>query len=209
MKLEEQLEKALSELRKEKQRKFDQTVDLIINLKNFDPKKHQINLFVIVPFKIKERKIAGFFETKVKGIDVITPEEFKKYSEKKEIKKLVRSYDFFISQSNLMPKVASFFGRVLGPAGKMPSPQLGILNEVNEKTIEEVKKKIENSIKLKVKEASIKVAIGKQSMKDSEIIENCVSFYNSVLKFLPKGKENIKNIEIKFTMTKPIKISLK
>lgn len=209
MQLEKQLEKALSELRKSKERKFDQTVDLIINLKNFDHKKNQINASIIVPFKIKDKKIAAFAETKIKGIDTITPQEFNKYSDKKNLKKLVKSYDFFISQLNLMPKVASIFGRVLGPAGKMPSPQLGIINSLDEKTIEQTKKRIENSIKLKIKEPSIKVAIGKQSMKDSEIIENCISFYNSILKILPKGKENIKNIQIKFTMSKPIKIFLK
>ena len=46
-------------------------------------------------------------------------------------------------------------------------------------------------------------------MKDEEIIENIISVYNSVLKELPKNKENVKNIEIKFTMTKPIKINIK
>ena len=51
--------------------------------------------------------------------------------------------------------------------------------------------------------------IGKQSMEDEKIIENVLAVYNSLLKSLSKGKENIKNIEIKFTMTKPKKIILK
>ena len=46
-------------------------------------------------------------------------------------------------------------------------------------------------------------------MKDEEIIENIIAVYNSVLKAVPKDKENIKNIELKFTMTKPQKIILK
>ena len=69
--------------------------------------------------------------------------------------------------------------------------------------------KINNSIKLKTKEASIKLPIGKQSMKDEEIIENVVAVYNAVLKALPKEKDNVKNIGIKFTMTKPQKIRIR
>jgi len=136
-------------------------------------------------------------------------DEFKKYSDKSKMKHLVSTYDFFIAQASLMPSVATNFGRVLGPTGKMPSPQLGIILNADEKTINELKNKINTSIKIKVKEPSIKIPIGKQSMKDEDIIENVMSVYNLLLKTLPRNKENIKNIEIKFTMTKPYKIYLR
>jgi large subunit ribosomal protein L1 len=131
MELKEQLKKALSELRKGKERKFDQTADLIINLQKFDLKKSKINLFVSVPHKIKDKKICAFLETENKDIKTITPEQFKKYSDKKELKNLIKDFDFFIAVASLMPKVATAFGRALGPAGKMPSPQLGILTNAN------------------------------------------------------------------------------
>ncbi|HEB46989.1 MAG TPA: hypothetical protein ENI22_00785, partial [Candidatus Pacearchaeota archaeon] len=123
--------------------------------------------------------------------------------------KLVKEFDFFMAQASVMPKVATTFGKILGPAGKMPSPQLGLLFNVNEKDINELKKKINSNVKIKVREPSIKLAIGKQSMKNDEIISNVLAVYNSVLKSLSKGKENIKNIELKFTMTKPQKIYIK
>src|SRR3989344_4840366 len=182
MELEADIKKALEELRKNKERKFDQTVDLIINLQKFDAKKNQLNLFVNVPFKVKDKKICAFLETKNSEIETITPNDFKDYSDKKALKKLVKKFDFFIAQASVMPKIAATFGRVLGPAGKMPSPQLGILMDVNDKTIEEVKKKINNSIKIRIKEASIKLAIGKQSMKNEEIVENVMAVYNAVMK---------------------------
>ncbi len=207
--LNEQLKQALTELRKEKQRKFDQTVDLIVNLQKFDIKKNSVNTFVFAPYKIKDKKIAGFLEVKNKNIDTITPDQFKKYSDKKELKKIAKNYDFFIAQPSTMPKVATTFGRVLGPLGKMPSPQLGIILNTDDKTISELKEKINSSIKIRTKDASIKIPIGKQSMKDEEIIENILVVYNALLKSLSKGKENIKNIELKFTMTKPKKISVK
>ena len=208
MELKQDLQKALAELRKEKERKFDQTVDLIINLQKFDIKKHSVNLFITIPHKVKEKKVAAFLESKNKNVYTITEAEFKKYSDKKKLKKLVKEFDFFISQANLMPKVATTFGRVLGPVGKMPSPQIGILANVNEKAINELKEKINNTFKTKVKEASIKLPIGKQSMKDQDIIENILAVYDIILKEMPRQKENIKNIEIKFTMTKPQKIKI-
>src|SRR4030042_1007016 len=109
--LNEQLETALNELRKEKERKFDQTLDLIINLQKFDVKKTPLNIFISVPHKVKDKKICAFLEIKNSNVDTITKSEFKKYSDKKEVKKLARRYDFFISQASLMPLVATTFGR--------------------------------------------------------------------------------------------------
>ena len=209
MALQEDLQKALVELRKEKARKFDQTVDLVLNLQKFQIKKEQINIVVAVPNPIKQKKVCGFLEVPNKSIDTIGPEEFKKYSDKKEIKKLVAKYDFFIAEAKLMPKVATVFGRALGPSGKMPSPQLGILMNNDEKTLKELLTKINSSVKLKTKEASMKIAIGKQSMKDEQIVENAMAVYTAAEKALVRGKENIKNVEIKFTMTKPVKIKLR
>ncbi len=209
MEIEQELKKALAELRKEEERKFNQTLDLIVNLQKFDVKKESVNLFIQVPHKIKDKKICAFLTSKHKDIDTITEADFRRYSDKKELKKLEKNYDFFIAQAVLMPKVATVFGRVLGPSGKMPSPQLGIVPNADDKIIGELKEKIDHSMKIRSKEASIKLGVGKQKMKDEELIENIISVYNSLLKALPKGQDNIKNIEIKFTMTKPQKILLK
>jgi len=209
--IQDQLKKALVELRAlpEAARKFDQSVDLLINLQKFDVKKTPINLFINVPHKVKDKRIAAFFEVKRKDVDTITLDEFKAYSEKSQIKKLVNRYDFFIAQASLMPKVAATFGRALGPSGKMPSPQLGIIMNVEDKTLKELLEKINHNIKLKAKEPSIKIAIGKQSMKDEDIIENIMVVYNALLKALTKEKDNVKNLEVKFSMTKPIKVGVR
>jgi len=206
MALKEELSKALTELRKEKKRNFNQTIDLIINLKKYDFKKSPLNLFINLPHNVKDKKICAFLESKNNNVETITQEEFRKYSDKKELKLLVNKFDFFIAQASLMPKVATTFGRFLGPVGKMPSPQLGILMDVNEKTLNELKLKINSNVKIRSKEASIKLAIGKEDMKDEDVIENIMSVYEVVLKSLPRENDNIKNVEIKFTMTKPKKI---
>ena len=108
-----------------------------------------------------------------------------------------------------MPSVATSCGRVLGPSGKMPSPQLGILMNPDDKSIKELIDKINQSVRIRVKESSIKIPIGKEKMNDEKIIENVMVVYNALLKSLPKEKDNVKNIEIKFTMSKPMKVSVK
>ena len=208
--IEEMIKSGLEKLRADaKERKFDQTVDFVINLQKYSLKKNPINMFVTVPHKAKNKKVAAFLETDSDLIDTITVNNFKKYNDKKKLKTLVKKYDFFIAQGSIMPKVATTFGRVLGPAGKMPSPQLGIILNADEKTIEDLKQKINTSVKIRVKENSIKIPVGKQSMKDEDIIENAMAIYQEALKHLPREKENVKNIEVKFTMSKPIKIHVR
>ena len=207
---EEELKQALERLRSEsKERKFIETVDLVINLQKYSTKKNPINLFISVPHKVKDKKIAAFLEADSDLIDTITLNDFKKYSDKKSLKSLVDKYDFFIAQGKIMPKVATTFGRVLGPTGKMPSPQLGLILNADEKTINDLKDKINTSVKIRVKESSVKVPVGKKNMSDEDIIENVLSIYNELLKALPREKENIKNVELKFTMSKPVKIHIR
>jgi ribosomal protein L1 len=43
-------------------------------------------------------------------------------------------------------------------------------------------------------------------MKDEDIAENILSFYNTILSLLPQEKNNIKNIFLKLTMSKPLLI---
>lgn len=207
--LKDQLQESLKQLRENsKERKFDQTVDLVINLQKYEVKKTPINLVLSLPHKIKDKKVCAFLEVENKNIDTVTFSEFPKYKDKKKVKNLVDKYDFFIAQASLMPKVASTFGKVLGPAGKMPSPQMGIVMDATDKIIEDLKTKINNSLKLRVKEASVKLPVGKQSMSDADIIENITSVYNAILAALPRDKQNIKNVQLKFTMTKPVKFKI-
>jgi ribosomal protein L1 len=204
----EEIPAAIAEIRKEKKRKFAQTLDLIINLKNFDIKKQSINIVVTLPHEVKKRSVCAFLTKNNSLIDTITQAEFEKYKNKKELKKLIKKYDSFISVASLMPSVAVAFGRVLGPAGKMPAPQLGILPSEDDKVINELLGRINKIVKVKSKEASLKISIGKEVLKDEEIKENILATYNAVLNALPRQKENIKSVLIKLTMGKPIKLKI-
>ena len=200
------IEQAIEELRKNEKRKFEQGIDLIINLRKFDIRKNTINIFVNLPHKIREKKICGFIESKTNLIDTIPKAAFVNYKEKKDLKKLVKKYDFFISSAANMPSVATAFGRILGPAGKMPSPKLGIITNESDKDISSVIERINAVTRIQTKEPSIKILIGKEKMKDSDLIDNVKSVYNTVLNELPNKNDNIKSVMIKLTMSKPIKI---
>lgn len=205
----EEILQALSELRKQEKRKFSQSVDLIINLKSFDIKRENISLFVSLPHKAREIKVCAFLNTKSKIVDSITKPEFDKYKGKKEIKNLAKSYDFFIAHASLMPSIAQNFGKYLGTAGKMPSPQLGIITNDSESIIKETIEKAGKTIRVRTKEPCIKVLVGKEDMKDEEIAENILAIYNAVLNALPRKKDNIRSVLIKFTMSHPVKIKVR
>jgi large subunit ribosomal protein L1 len=202
------LNEALVELRKEEKRKFPQSVDLIVNLKGIDLKRENVAGVFEVPHKIKDKVVCGFLNERSELVRTVTKLDFPKYKDKKAMKKLVEECDFFIASASLMPLVAATFGKALGPAGKMPSPQLGVLMQENEKTIGELLKKIDKSIKVRAKEPSIKLMVGKEDMTDSQILENVQAAYNGIVNALPNKKESVRNVMIKFTMTKPIKVEM-
>ena len=204
-----ELKEALNELRKLEKKKFDQSIDLIVNLKSIDLKGGNVNAIIDLPHKIGDKKVCAFLTKKSDLVDSVIPIEFQKYKDKVALKNLIKNYDFFIGAAQVMPAVASTFGKVLGPAGKMPSPQLGVLMQENDSAIKTLLEKIGKSIKIRAKEASIKLSIGKESMENEQILENLRKVYNGILNALPNKKENIRNVMIKLTMSKPIKVEIK
>ena len=142
-------------------------------------------------------------------VKTVSPLDFPKYKDKNALKNLVKEYDFFISNISLMPSVATTFGKALGPSGKMPSPQLGVLSNEDEASIKALINKISHSIKVRLKEPSFKVAVGKENMLDEEIISNALAVYQGLINVLPTKRDNVKSVMLKFTMTKPLKVEIK
>lgn len=198
------LKKALTELRNCEKRKFSQTVELIVNLQNYDVRKEALNIFVEVPHP-SEKRICAFLTKHSNLVDSITEDDFVKYKEKKDMKTLANKYDFFIAVAPMMSKIATKFGRVFGPLGKMPSPQGGLITKEDPDTIQAMINKMKKMVRVRNKEASIKLPVCKETMNDDMIIDNIQSLLTQLETKLPRGKENIKNAMIKFTMSKSIK----
>ena len=195
---------ALKKLKGEAERNFDQTVDLIVNLKNYD-QEDPVNFWVTLPNKVRDAKVCGFLESESGVIDTVKGSEFKKY-DKKKAKNLTKNYDFFIASGKLMPKVGKTFGRYLGPSGKMPSPQHGLVRKESDDEIKKVVDRFDNIVRVKSAEPSVKIPVGKESYGEEEVAENALAAYERIVKELPNGKQNVKNVLVKLTMTKPIKL---
>ncbi|MEA3378121.1 MAG: 50S ribosomal protein L1 [Nanoarchaeota archaeon] len=197
-------------------KKFAQSVDLIINLKNLDLKKpeNKIDFFMQLPHGKGKKTPVGIFvddslvlEAKKFFDEVIEKKNFQSYAkDKKKIKKLASKCGCFVSQANLMPEVAKNFGQILGRRGKMPNPKAGCI--VPPKIIlKPLYEKLQKMIRLNTKgELIIKCSIGTEIMKDEELVENGLAVYDNVLKNLIQGKNNFKSFLLKLTMSHPIKV---
>ncbi len=212
----ETLKKALQELRENsKKRKFSQSIDLIftfrdLNLKNPDEQlDFSITLNQGIGRKVKVAALAGpeMADNAKKVCDVvITQADFDKYKDKKEAKKLAGSYDYFLGQADIMPKIAGAFGRFLGPRNKMPNPKLGTILP-GKAPVEPVYEKLQRTVRVIAKKAPMaQVKVGSESMKEEEVIDNILTVYNQVIHHLPKEKSNLKDVYVKLTMSKPVKV---
>ena len=200
-----------------KKRKFPQTFDFCVSLQGLNPKSQddKVDVFIQLPFsKGKTPKICALvgpeLETKAKVFNkVILQSQFKEFSRnKKELKKLASEYDYFVAQANLMGDIATHFGKVLGPQGKMPNPKAGCIVPPVIPTLEPIKLKLEKTIRLATKNQTIvRSGIALENMKDEEIQKNIEASYSNLIHELPREKENIKHVYLKLTMGPSVEIT--
>ncbi len=208
--------KSIKEL-KEKfaKKKFKQSIDLLINLKDMDIKKaeNNIDLFLQLPHPSEKKLKLGAFVDQQLGVQanklfdiVVLKEDFAKWNNKKDQKKLASSYDLFVSQIEVMSLVATNFGKVFGARGKMPNPKAGCVVS-GTANLEPLVNKLKNTIRIKTKnEASIKISIGAEDTPDDKLVDNVLFIYSNLLLKLPQEKQNIKYVALKYTMSPLIKI---
>jgi large subunit ribosomal protein L1 len=195
------VEEAIKLVRGDKKRNFNQSIDLIVNLKSIDLKKpeNKFTKTVILPHgRGKDVDICIIANNgQIKKADI---EDFER--NKSAAKKLVRRYEFFLCEAPLMPLVGKILGRYLGPKGKMPDilPPGGNPDA----KINELKK----SIRIKVRDTpTIQVIIGVENMSDDQIKENAARVLEEIKKAMP-AKAQIRNAYIKLTMGKPVRIGV-
>ncbi|MEO2220989.1 MAG: 50S ribosomal protein L1 [Nitrosopumilus sp.] len=204
--LAEVVKKAKDETKK---RKFKQSIELIINFKDIDVKKgFAINEVIQLPKTSSPATVCviatGEMSQKAKAAkadSVIGTEELTKFeSNKRESRKFINKYDFFLADTQIMPTVGKALGQLLGPRGKMPTPL------PFNAPIESFLSRFRTSIKVRTR-ASLSIAckIGDESMDDSDLAINAFAVISAIEKKLPNGEKNIKKILIKTTMGKPVK----
>lgn len=209
----EKVKKALEEIRKQPKKKFSQSYDLVINLKNIVIKTNPVDLFVTLPHpKGKKVKIAAFIgqelaEQAGKCCELAIKEsQFADYQDKGKLKKLAEEYHYFLAQASLMPKVAASFGKALGLKGKMPNPKLGCVVPPNA-NLDILTKKLSRTVRLQAKKGTnLQCMVGKEDQPEEQVIDNVLAVCQAVVKQLPNEMQNVKNISLKLTMGKPVKV---
>jgi large subunit ribosomal protein L1 len=188
-----------------KKRKFTETVELAINLKDVDLTipKNRIQDDIILPNgRGKAVRICviggGELALKAKAVAdlVITPEELGTIADnKKDAKKIANSTEYFIAEAPLMAVVGKRLGTVLGPRGKMPKPIPPGVDPAG--MVENLRK----SVSIRTKDRmTFHVPVGTADMDPERIAENIDAILKRVETRLEKGKMNIASSYVKTTM---------
>ena len=207
---EAQLAEVVTKAKEEtKKTKFKQSLELIINFKDIDVKKgFAINEVVQLPKTNSPATVCviatGEMSQKAKAANadsVIGNEELAKFeANKRESRKFINKYDFFLADTKIMPTVGKALGQLLGPRGKMPTPV------PFNAPIDAFLARFRTSIKVRTRASlSISCKIGDESMEDADLATNAFTVVSAIEKKLPNGEKNIKKVLIKTTMGKPVK----
>ncbi|MBI5145673.1 MAG: 50S ribosomal protein L1 [Thaumarchaeota archaeon] len=194
----------------DKERKFRQSVEMYVILKDIDVKKgFAMNETIQLPKKLSSPTTVcimagGDMGLKAKSANadrVISGDEINALAaNKREARKFINNYDFFLADTQLMTTVGKVLGQLLGPRGKMPVPV------PFNAPIESFLDRFRSSIRVKVKNSlSLSCKIGDESMDDADLAANAHAILSAIEKKLPNGERNIRKIIIKTSMGKPIK----
>jgi large subunit ribosomal protein L1 len=191
-----------------KKRKFAQSFELIVRLKDVDVKKTDLNIneVVFLPNKLSDlAKVCVFasgdnaVRAQKAGADrVIESADLDKLaSEKRSAKKLAREYQFFLADTSLMPKIGRVMGQFLGPKGRMPAPV------PPNAPLENMLTRYKTAVRIKSR-GSLSVAgkVGDESLDDSKVADNALAMLTQVERKLPNGEKNIHSLIVKKTMGK-------
>ena len=195
----------------DKTRKFQQSIEMILVFKDIDVKKgFAINETIQLPKKMSKSAsvciiAAGDLGIKAKNAKadrVMNEAELVQLGKnKRESRKVINKYDFFLADTKLMPTVGKVLGQLLGPRGKMPTPI------PFNAPVEALLERFRTSVGVKVKGSlSLSCKIGEESMEDADLAANANAVAATIEKKLPNGDKNIRKIMIKTTMGKAIRL---
>ena len=182
----ETIENAVKKIKSNCTAKFDEAIDISLNL-NLKQKKEEVTLRTVVNLphgngkkikvavlceesKVKEAKDAGAI---LAGSETLI----------NEITTGKINFDKLIATPTMMSKMGKL-GKILGPKGLMPNPKLGTVTNEVKKAVKEI---MEGKIEIKNDDGgNIGTSIGKKSFPDNKIIEN----FNALIQTIQKEKPN-------------------
>ena len=206
-----EIEKLIPEVKKNCTTKFDESIDLNLQINN-KQKKGEVNLRTVANLPSgtgKKVKVAVVCEenktkeAKDAGADLVGGDEFIEKMKGGEL-----NFDKLICSTSMMIKLSKL-GKVLGPKGLMPNPKLGSVTDNLKKAVIDAKAgqvEIKND-----KDWNIGLSLGKKNFSDDKLIKN----FNAIFEILEREKGNntikgnlIKNAFLTSTMGVSYKIKL-
>merc|ERR1712062_785984 len=189
---------------KDKPRKFLESVDLQIGLKNYDPQKDK-RFSGTVKLKYVPRKKfrvcilgdqAHCDEAKSKDLPSMSADDLKKLNkDKKKVKNLAKSYDAFLCSDTLIKQIPRLLGPGLNKAGKFPA-----LITHGDKMVDKIND-IKGTIKFQMKKVlCLAVAVGHVEMSEDELAQNIFLAVNFLVSLLKKNWQNVRSLFVKSTM---------
>jgi large subunit ribosomal protein L1 len=190
--------------------KFDETIDVAMNL-GVDPRHadQMVRGVVGLPNGTGKTVTVAVFakgakadEATAAGADFVGDDEFID-----QVKGGKVEYDRYIATPDMMAKVGAA-ARVLGPRGLMPNPKLGTVTLDVAAAVKAVKG---GQVEFKVeKNGIIHAGVGKTSFNEKAIKENIVAFFSAVSQAKPSGVKGtyIKKLTISSTMGPAIKLDV-
>ncbi|MFH1126223.1 MAG: 50S ribosomal protein L1 [Candidatus Altiarchaeota archaeon] len=204
--LKEKIAEALS---KSSERKFKQSIELVLNFRNLDLEQpdNKLNLNVFLP-KGRGRDVEiGVFadgdmnvQAKKLSEHVLGRQDLEQYAKSKRKMRVFASQCYgFIAQAELMSNIGKNWGAVLAPRGKMPQPVPGNAE------LEPIISRIKNSVRVKSKKLpTVQAPIGTAEMTTEDLAENGMAIYENIVKKI--AKESISSIYVKTTMGNPVRV---
>ena len=204
------LDEAVRLLKENAKAKFDETIELSMNL-GVDPRHadQMVRGVVSLPKGTgKSIRVAVFAkgdkadEAKAAGADIVGADDLAAQIEGGQI-----DFDRVIATPDMMAVVGKL-GKVLGPKGLMPNPKLGTVTPDVTKAVKDAKG---GQVEYRVEKAGlIHVGVGKASFSEGDIAENICTLVNAVNRAKPTGAKGtyIKKISVSSTMGPGIKLDI-
>jgi len=187
-----------------KKRKFIETVELQVGLKNIDvAREKKFNGAVILPHRVKakmdflvigdQKHVDEATENNIPFVDSAGLTKFKK--DKKKIKKWAKKYDMLLASDSLVRQIPRIAGPQLNKMGKFPSPAS------HDTPLADKCDELQRTVRFQMKKVlCLCVAVGTVTLKDGEVLTNITLAINTLIGLLKKGWQNIRSVHIKSSM---------
>ncbi|MGI9482319.1 MAG: 50S ribosomal protein L1 [Hyphomicrobiales bacterium] len=204
------LDEAVKLVKGAAQAKFDETVEVAMNL-GVDPRHADQMVRGVVELPNgsgRNVRVAVFAkdakaeEAKAAGADIVGAEDLMEAVQKGEL-----NFDRCIATPDMMPLVGRL-GKILGPRNLMPNPKVGT---VTADVAEAIKAAKGGAVEFRVEKAGIvQAGVGKASFDEKKLEENVRAFVDAVLKAKPTGAKGtfVKRVSMSSTMGPGVKLDL-